>query len=114
LYLNFWATWCGPCIMNIPELNKLISKYERNPNIKFLNICVDDEREKWLAGISKHKLRGVNLFAQDSWNSKLRAYFNVTGIPHYVIIDKGNILLENATDKAPKIEKKINVMLTKN
>jgi thiol-disulfide isomerase/thioredoxin len=112
LYLNFWATWCGPCIQNMPELNKLIAQYEKRDDIKFINICLDSERDKWLAGISKHKLNGVNLFAQGNWNSKLRAYFNITGIPHYVIIGKGNILFENATDKAPKIEQKIKVMLT--
>lgn len=112
LYINFWATWCGPCIQNITELNKLISQYEEDPKIKFLNICLDDEWEKWLAGISRHKIKGVNLFAQGKWNSKLRSYFNIEGIPHYVIINKGNILFENATDKAPKVQEKIRDILT--
>ena len=113
LYLNFWATWCGSCVENIPELNKLITQYETNADIKFINICMYDKRDKWLAGISKYKLRGVNLFAQGDLNSKLRACFNINGIPHYVIIGKGNILSENDTDKAPNVEQKIRVMLTK-
>lgn len=113
LYLNFWATWCGPCIQNMPELNKMIVKYENNPNVKFLNICVDSERDKWLAGIVKHKLKGVNLMAEGNWNSKVRAYFNIKGIPHYAILNKGNILFENGTDKAPSVQHKIDAILIK-
>jgi thiol-disulfide isomerase/thioredoxin len=112
LYLNFWATWCAPCIQNMPELNKLIAQYDKNPRVKFLNIGLESERHKWLASIEKHKLKGVNLMAEGNWNSKLRSYFNIKGIPHYVIINKGNILSENATDKAPKVQEKINAMLT--
>lgn len=113
LYLNFWATWCGPCIQNMPELNKLIGQYEKNSHVKFLNICVESERDKWLASLDKYKLKGENLMAEGNWNSKLRAYFNIKGIPHYVIINKGNILSENATDKAPKVQEKIDAMLTR-
>ncbi len=113
LYLNFWATWCGPCIQNMPELNKLIVQYDKKPRVKFLNICMESERDKWLAGIAKYKLKGVNLMAEGNWNSKLRSYFNIKGIPHYVIINKGNVLSENATDKAPKVQEKIDAMLTR-
>jgi thiol-disulfide isomerase/thioredoxin len=113
LYVNFWATWCGPCLQNIPELNKLIDQYESNTNITFLNICLESEHAKWLASIGKHKLRGINLYAEGNWNSKLRAYFNIAGIPHYAIINRQNILAENATDKAPDVKQKIDALLDK-
>ncbi len=112
LYLNFWATWCGPCIQNIPELNKLIAQYEKNSHVNFLNICLDCERDKWLTSIAKYKLKGVNLIAEGNWNSKLRSYFNIKGIPHYTIINKGNILFENFTDKAPMVQGKLDSLLT--
>jgi len=111
-YINFWATWCGPCIYNIPVLNNLIAQYDAHPKITFLNICLDSEKKKWIASIEKHKLKGINLIAEGNWNSKLRAYFNIKGIPHYVIVNKGNILFENATDKAPKVQGKIEAILT--
>jgi thiol-disulfide isomerase/thioredoxin len=47
LYINFWATWCAPCIKRIPELNNLIGKYEDNPSIAFMNICVDSDKDKF-------------------------------------------------------------------
>ena len=107
LYVNFWATWCGPCLQNIPDLNKLIAHYQNDPRVGFLNICLDSEHDKWLATIEKYKIRGVNLLAEGNWNSKLRAYFNIKGIPHYAILSKHNILLENATEKAPAVREKI-------
>lgn len=112
LYVNFWATWCGPCIRNIPELNDMISKYNGHQRIEFLNICLDSEREKWLAGIEKYNMQGVNLIAQGNWNSKLRAYFNISGIPHYVILNKGNTLHENGAEKAPMVRERIDALLS--
>jgi thiol-disulfide isomerase/thioredoxin len=111
LYVNFWATWCGPCLQNVPELNKLIAQYQSDPRVAFLNVCLDSEHDKWLATIEKYKIKGVNLFAEGNWNSRLRAYFNIEGIPHYAIVNKHNILSENATEKAPKAKEKIETIL---
>jgi hypothetical protein len=74
---------------------------------------LESEHAKWLASIGKHKLRGINLYAEGNWNSKLRAYFNIAGIPHYAIINRQNILAENATDKAPDVKQKIDALLDK-
>jgi thiol-disulfide isomerase/thioredoxin len=112
LYINFWATWCGPCLQNIPELNKLIAQYQNDPRVAFVNVCLESEHPKWLATIEKEKIKGINLFAEGNWNSKLRAYFNITGIPHYVIVSKHNILSENATEKAPLVKEKIEEILS--
>jgi thiol-disulfide isomerase/thioredoxin len=114
LYVNFWATWCGPCINNMPALNNLISQYGSHQEIQFVNICVESEKVKWLASIKKYKLSGINLIAEGNWNSKLRSYFNIEGIPHYAIIGRGNMLYENATDKAPEVEEEIEALLSRN
>ncbi len=111
LYINFWATWCGPCITNIPNLNKLIEHYAQNPRIKFINICLDSEKHKWLVSIDNHQLLGENLYAEKNWNAKLRSYFNITGIPHYMIIGERNIMLENFSSSAPDVKDKLDAAL---
>jgi thiol-disulfide isomerase/thioredoxin len=111
LYVNFWATWCGPCIANIPNLNKLIDQYAQNPRIQFVNICLDSEKPKWLISIDRHKLMGVNLYAENNWNAKLRSNFNIKGIPHYMIINPGNVMLENFSSSAPDVKAKLDAAL---
>jgi thiol-disulfide isomerase/thioredoxin len=111
VYINFWATWCGPCIENIPELNNMIKKYEGNPRITFINICLDSDKDKFNTGIKKFEMRGINIFADDNQSSKLQTYFNISGIPHYVLIDQENVLYENRTEKAPTVIRKIDEML---
>lgn len=111
LYINFWATWCGPCIANIPNLNKLIEQFDQNPRIRFINICLDSEKPKWLVSIDNHQLLGVNLYAEKNWNARLRAYFNIKGIPHYMIINPGNVMMENFSSSAPDVKDKLDAAL---
>jgi thiol-disulfide isomerase/thioredoxin/uncharacterized lipoprotein NlpE involved in copper resistance len=111
LYINFWATWCGPCIKNFPELNTLISQYKDDDRIKFINICIGSKKENWLSVTERHHLRGTNLFAEGNWNAKLESYFNIKGIPHYVIVNKNNVLHENFSDKAPVVQSKLDEIL---
>ncbi len=111
MYINFWATWCGPCIANIPNLNKLIDHYAQDLRIRFVNICLDSEKEKWLISIQKHQLGGVNLYAENNWNAKLRSNFNIKGIPHYMIINPGNVMLENFSSSAPDVNNKLDAVL---
>lgn len=107
LYINFWATWCGPCIQNIPALNDMITEFADDDKIVFLNISLDSEKEKWRIAISKHKLEGINLLAEGNWPSKLKSYFNIKGIPHYVILRENNVLEENFANKAPLVKDRI-------
>lgn len=107
LYINFWATWCGPCIQNMPALNEMIEEFKDDENIAFLNICLDSEKEKWPITISKHNIQGINLIAEGNWNSRIKSYFNINGIPHYTILNENNILLENFANKAPAVKEKI-------
>ena len=114
LYVNFWATWCGPCIKNIPALNTMITSYDNQDEILFLNVCLESDKEKWLTAIKRYNLRGTNMLAQGQWSKKLRAIFNIRGIPTYTLVAKGNILYENYTGKAPRVKNLIDDLLTEN
>jgi thiol-disulfide isomerase/thioredoxin len=111
VFINIWATWCGPCIANMPAHNKMISQYASASDVKLINICVGSEKDKWKANLAKHKVQGVNLFVEDAWYIKLKTYFNIEGIPHYVILDKGNLLHQNKANKAPAVKAEIDKLL---
>ena len=111
LYLNFWATWCAPCIKNFPELNTLITQHHGDARIRIINICIGSKKENWMRVVERYDLRGTNLFAEGNWSSKLESYFNITGIPHYVIVNRDNVLYENFSDKAPMVQPKLDELL---
>jgi len=110
IYLNFWTTWCGPCIQNMKNLNALISS-SNNKDIYFINVCLDSEKDKWRIALKKHDIQGTNLYSTETGSNQLKAIFNINGIPHYTLIGKNNILFENKTDKAPYVSEKINRLI---
>lgn len=112
LYVNFWATWCGPCIKNFPALNEMISTYTDREEISFINICLDSEKDRWAQAIKRHKLKGDNLYAEGNWNDRLHAIFDIKEIPDYVLVDKGNILHQNYSGQAPAVKSLIDSLLS--
>lgn len=103
VYIDVWATWCKPCIGEIPSLKRLEKKYH-NKNIQFVSISIDDERTagswenantKWKKMVKDKNLTGVQLYAGK--DIEFMQEYQVTGIPRFILIDpKGNIVNANA------------------
>ena len=96
--VDFWATWCGPCIREIPSLKKVEKQYH-GKNIQFLSISIDDKKDhqKWKDMIKEKELGGIQLFADNVWESKFVADYYVKGIPKFILLDpQGNIVVPNA------------------
>jgi len=55
VFINFWATWCPPCIAEMPSINKLYSEFRNNNKVMFLMVDVDNEREKSQKFMDKRK-----------------------------------------------------------
>ena len=97
-YIDIWATWCGPCIREIPSLKKVEKQYH-GKNIQFLSISIDDKKDhqKWKDMIKEKELGGIQLFADNVWESKFVADYYVKGIPKFILLDpQGNIVVPNA------------------
>jgi len=98
VYIDVWATWCGPCRQEIPFLQKVEEKYH-GKNIAFVSISIDKakDQEKWRAMVKDKNLGGVQLFADNDWNSKFIQDYKITGIPRFILIDpNGNIVKADA------------------
>lgn len=94
VYIDCWATWCGPCKAQIPHLKKLEEKYH-NSNIKFVSISSDKDSKKWKDFVKKNSLTGIQLIA--GRGSKFFKDYKINGIPRFILIDKeGKIIDANA------------------
>jgi len=94
VYIDVWATWCGPCIKEIPSLQKVEEQFQ-GKNIVFVSISIDNskDREKWSNYVNKKELSGIQLLADKEWDSKFIKEYNIQGIPRFILIDaNGNIL----------------------
>ncbi|MFD2726031.1 TlpA family protein disulfide reductase [Hyunsoonleella rubra] len=98
VYIDVWATWCGPCVREIPSLKK-VEKQFHDKNIEFVSISIDKEKdfEKWKTMVQDRELGGTQLFADSDWKSQFVQEYEIKGIPRFILIDpQGNILDANA------------------
>lgn len=94
LYIDVWATWCVPCIAEMPHLIELEKEYA-NRNIQFLGISIDRKKDeaKWRKMIAEKGLGGAQLLADDEINSQFIQDYYIQGIPRFIILDpQGNIV----------------------
>lgn len=90
VYIDMWATWCGPCKKEIPFLKEVEEKYH-GKNIEFVSISVDKNKEAWTKMVAEKELGGVQLHFGD--DKEFSNAYEVTGIPRFILLDpNGNIV----------------------
>jgi thiol-disulfide isomerase/thioredoxin len=107
VYIDIWATWCLPCIKEIPSLKKM-EEYFKDKDIQFISICKSDTEERWRKMVEDKKLGGIQLFAPNEGIPFFKDY-SVQGIPRFILIDKnGKIIDGNAKRPSnPELQKEI-------
>ena len=98
VYIDVWATWCGPCIREIPSLKKIEADYH-DRNIEFVSVSIDKKKDydTWKKMVTDKELGGIQLFADSDWKSKFVRDYKIDGIPRFLLIDpEGNIVSADA------------------
>lgn len=106
-YIDFWATWCGPCCSEIPYVEKLVEKFgATNPDIEFVSISLDQNLNNWLKKLEKDRPAWRQFVIPDNFNSTFAKEYNIRGIPRFMLFDReGKIIDINATrPSSPEIE----------
>lgn len=95
IYLDLWASWCGPCIQTFrtktPDFEKQL---ENNEDIVLMYVSIDEKQESWKNYLSKNPMRGVHVYAGNGFESEIMKYFKVFGIPRYLILGKDNKIIQ--------------------
>ena len=105
VYVDIWATWCGPCLREVPALEKLEKEFH-GKNIEFVSISVDDASRSgspekaynsWNNMVSNKNLSGVQLFSDKAFQSDFIRAYQIDAIPRFLLIDpEGNIVSADA------------------
>jgi len=92
VYVDVWATWCSPCVYEIPFLKTLEADYH-DRNIVFISYSIDSDEDAWLKYVPENELGGVQLIGENAWQSKMATEFKVRGVPTFMFFDPdGNII----------------------
>ena len=85
--IDFWASWCGPCIHEMPFMRELYQKY-RERGLVFLGVSLDSDREKWLEALETHQAPGIQVSNLMGWEDSSPMDYGVQAIPFTILIDQ--------------------------
>lgn len=96
VYIDIWATWCGPCLKELPHLEKLQDQFN-DPRLVFISISIDEDKKAWEKMVEEKEMSGVQLIDSDgsNWNAGIRKDYSVLSIPHFVLIGPGGIIVDS-------------------
>lgn len=100
ILLDFWASWCGPCIQGIPALKAFYNNFHAQGG-EAVSISLDDDKSKWLGAIKKHDLPWTQVSDLKGWNSSLGRLYDIRAIPQFVLIAPDGTIISSGTDLKP-------------
>jgi thiol-disulfide isomerase/thioredoxin len=114
VYIDTWATWCGPCRGEIPFLQKVEEKY-KGKNIEFVSISIDTakDHDKWKKFVDDKQLGGTQLIADADWSSQFCKDFGINSIPRFILIGPdGKVISADAErPSSPQLEQRLDQLL---
>lgn len=107
--LDFWASWCGPCRAENPNVKNIYEKYH-NKGLEIVGVSLDVSKEKWVDAIEKDDLPWIHLSDLKGWESLAAKQYGVSGIPFVLLLDENNKILDSGL-RGKRLEDRIAELL---
>lgn len=111
VYLDFWASWCRPCIKKIDEMRPF-REMMKEKDVVFLHVSLDRKESDWIKMLNSKKFDGIHLLALNNIDSKVAEAYNIEALPTYFLITKqGNFGAKPQTNSMKDIEDQLDRLL---
>ena len=107
--IDFWATWCGPCNEELPQMKKIAKEFAGQPLV-IISVSWDSDETKWKNFINKNEMTWVQYRDADHELSKR---FDVNAIPHYFTIDSDGVLTAEMLGSGSNVEGKLKKLVAR-
>ncbi len=94
VYLDFWASWCGPCLQQVPHAKELKLRMAGQDDLVFLYISVDTDEEAWRRTVEEQAIKGVHLNVP-GFNHEVPEHYNLKGVPTFYLIGRDGNIVDN-------------------
>jgi peroxiredoxin len=107
--IDFWASWCGPCRKEMPNVVKAYAKY-KSKGFEIYGVSLDRDKERWMEAINTDGITWPQVSDLRQWESVAARLYNVQGIPYTVLLDKeGRIIAKNL--RGEELDRKLSEVL---
>ena len=94
MLLDFWGTWCPPCVESVPGLRELNKRFAKESSFVMISVSSDGDEDKWKDFIAKEKMVWVQYLDRDR---KVQRAFRVSAFPTYILLDADGVIRYRST-----------------